>query len=318
MSESDTSIAEPAPAAAVSDGGAKGRIDALIDSGAAAAKAPEKKPPEAKAPAAKEPEKTPEKVEIPEGESLSDSSVDDEIASLATDEEKEEQEKAALEIAKKAAETETLDAKKLAEKLGVSIEEIYDIKFPYGEDGDAITLGELKDAGIRARTIDDETETLSNERNSFVNEQMKSRAELQSIVALLPDGIPPELVNQANYQRQIAVDRERSSLLEVLPAWQDQAIEKIARDAMADNLKQYGFQPIEIENMLDHRLVKLIHDFTRMRQKIIKPMAHLQKQKKKRSSRGNRKPKGQEQVQLATEQGKTDLKGAINTLLPRG
>ncbi len=249
-------------------------------------------------------------------ESLEDSSVDDEIAGLDADDKAPETDADEVEQPEV---VETLDAKSLAEKLGVSVEEIYGMKFPYGEDGDAITLGELKDAGIRARTIDQEAETLSDERNSFINEQMKSRSELQNIVSMLPDGIPPELIQAANYQHQQAVQRERISLLEAIPDWQDIAIETTAREAIAANLKQYGFQDIEISNMLDHRLVKLIHDFTRMRQKIVEPKAEIQRIKKlgKRPRSGSRRTRGEKQVAEANQIGRTDTRGAINKLLPR-
>ena len=253
-------------------------------------------------------------------ESLKESSVDDEIASLEADEtDPEADQEQDQEQDQETEPVETLDAKSLAEKLDVTVEEIYSMKFPYGENGDAITLGELKDAGIRARTIDEEVETLADQRNSFTNDQMKSRSELQNIVSMLPDGIPPELVQAANFQRQQAVQRERVSLLETLPDWQDSAVEEIARGAISDNLKQYGFQQIEIDNMLDHRLVKLMHDFTRMRQKIVKPAAEVQKMKKAaRGRRVSKSSRGQKQVSTANQQRRTDLKGAINTLLPRG
>jgi len=259
-----------------------------------------------------EPEAKPEK-----SESLEQSSVDDEIAGLDADDD-EAPETDADEIEQPEV-VETLDAKSLAEKLGVTVEEVYSMKFPYGEGGDAITLGELKDAGIRARTIDQESESLSDERNSFINEQMKSRSELQNIVSMLPDGIPPELVQAANYQHQQAVQRERVSLLETIPDWRDVAVEKLAREAIATNLKQYGFQDVEISNMLDHRLVKLIHDFTRMRQKIIKPTVELQRIKKlgKRPRSGSRHAHKKEQVAEANKLGRTDTRGAINKLLPR-
>ena len=257
----------------------------------------------------------PDKAEKPEGENLSESDIEGEIASLEADDKPDTE---GLETDQDETPPETMDVKQLAEKLDIPIDELYAVKFPYGEGGDAITLGELKDAGIRAKTIDLETETLADERNSFVNDQMRSRAELQSIVSLLPEGIPPELMQQANYQRQLVAQRERTSLLETLPEWQDSGIEKIARGAISENLRGYGFQPIEIDGMLDHRLIKVLHDFTRMRQAIIEPRAKLQKLKKKRAPRGSRKPRGQEQVDQASAQRRTDLKGAINTLLPRG
>ena len=130
---------------------------------------------------------------------------------------------------------ETMDAKKLAEKLGIDVKDVYDIRFPYGEDGDALSLGELKDIGIRARTIDDDTERLSQRREKFVNENMRSRQELQNIVGLLPD-IPPGLKDAAIRQHAAVQQTERINLLETMPTWRDPGIEAKARTDILDRI----------------------------------------------------------------------------------
>ena len=212
---------------------------------------------------------------------------------------------------------ETLDAKALAEKLGLPIEELYAMRFPYGEDGDAITLGELKDAGIRARTIDAEGESLSQERDSFINDRMKSRSELQNIVSLLPE-IPAELMQAAQQQQHLTMQQERVSLLEAIPEWSDPGIEQPARAAIQENLNLYGFSELEAAYMVDHRLVKLLHDYTRLRSKLVAPKAQVSKMKKttrrKPRSKQSRKREGVEQ---ANRIGRSDVRGAINKLLPR-
>lgn len=213
---------------------------------------------------------------------------------------------------------ESLTAKDLAEKLGVNVKDIYKIKFPYGRNGESLSLGELKDVGIRARDLDSQTTQLESDREAYTNDKMVSRAEMQNIISLLPE-IPQQLVDQAQAQYRNVVSQERVALMETIPAWSDPAKEKAARTDILTNLKTYGFTAVEMDHMLDHRLVKLLDDFTRLKGKLVKPKSDIQAMKKgatgkKRAPVGSRKR--QSNRKRSVEMGKQgDTRGAINTLL---
>ena len=208
-----------------------------------------------------------------------------------------------------------LDAKQLAERLNLSIDDVYAMRFNY-DDGESMTLGELKDLGSRSKTIDDETERLEADREDLVNEKLRSRDEMQSIIAMMPN-VSPQLLNQAREQFNLAVRRERSALMEAIPEWSDTAVEDQARSDILENLAQYGFKESEVKHMLDHRLVKLINDFTRLRNKVRKPLAEISAIKKrggKRRPAGNRSgAKKHERAKRIANQGK-DSRSAINSL----
>lgn len=209
-------------------------------------------------------------------------------------------------------------AKELAEKLGVNVKDVYKIKFPYGRNGESLSLGELKDVGIRARDLDSQTTQLESDREAYTNDKMVSRAEMQNIISLLPE-IPQQLVDQAQAQYRNVVSQERVALMETIPAWTDPAKEKLARVDILANLKTYGFTAVEMDHMLDHRLVKLLDDFTRLKGKLVKPKSDIQAMKKgatgkKRAPVGSRKR--QSNRKRSVEMGKQgDTRGAINTLL---
>ena len=287
------------------DTSARERIDALID--AKPVKDPDPSPPatQDKTPAA-DPEPTKTKDEPAETLGLSDDTFDEEIG----DDEQPDNEGESL----GEAEAETLDAKSLAEKLGIDVKDLYEMEFPYGENGEAITLGELKDAGIRARTIDEEAETLTNDRNSYVNEQMKSRNELQQIVSLLPD-IPPGLRDAAIRQHDVVRQTERVKMLETVPEWRDPGKEQEAMNNISSTLKEYGYSDTEMSYMLDHRMIKLFHDFTRLKGKLVKPKAAIQAVKKKSGSRRKNPDRGKNKRDTAAAIGsKGNVKGAIDKL----
>lgn len=209
--------------------------------------------------------------------------------------------------------------KALAERLGIEASEIYKMRIPVGDSGDTISLGELKDVGVRASTLDAEVETFESDRTEYINEKMKSRNELQNIISLLPSElITPELIQQARTQHAAMVRTERIGLLEALPRWKDPAVESEARTNMLEHLKGYGFNEVEVNNMLDHRLVKLIADFTALKLKVIKPRQEIKARKKKRPGvkQGSRS-KGRQTLERAVKIGRggQNIRGAVDALL---
>ena len=216
-------------------------------------------------------------------------------------------------------EPEPLDAQGLAEKLDMSIEDIYAIKFNTGE-GDPLTLGELKDAGTRVRTLVEDTEQLDAARVNHTNDTMRARAEIQQIVSLLPE-IPDELIRLAQHQYQQVSERERVNLVKAIPAFRDPSVEAERKAGMLDTVSQYGFNEVELNHMIDHRLVKLIDDFTRLRQKLVAPVKDIRLRKKGNKSNAQRVSKKrlskQEQRQTrANEMFSSGNKfGAIDILL---
>lgn len=209
-----------------------------------------------------------------------------------------------------------ITAKGLAEKLAMSVEEIYKIEFPYGQNGESLSLGELKDVGVRARDIDSQSEQLEIDREAHTNDKMISRAEMQNIISLMPD-IPQALVDQAQIQYRNVVNQERVLLMETMPAWSDPAVERTARDNILENLKTYGFTAVELKHMLDHRLVKLLDDFTRLKARAVLPKtvvkAATKRGKQKRTKAGS-KQRSKNRERSNELRGK-DTRGAINALL---
>jgi hypothetical protein len=216
---------------------------------------------------------------------------------------------------------ESLDPKALAEKLGIGVDEIYGIKFNYGDDGESLSLGELKDLGVRVKTIEQEAETLEVDRISLENDNMTSRAEIQNIVSLLPmDAITPQLVAAARQQHDNLVRDERVALLSAIPAWNEPGAELAARGEILENLKQYGFREVEVNHMMDHRLIKMVHDFTRLKSRLLPKTEEVRSLRKSgRLNKPARDRSGESRrVTKAKAIGKTgDVRGAINAIFDK-
>lgn len=212
---------------------------------------------------------------------------------------------------------EGLSVTDLAEKLGIDPKEIYGLRFKYGETGESLTLGELKDLGGLSTQLQEDSESIVQERDDILLDRMRSRSELNSILAMMPE-VSPEMMSEAKRQHTATVARERDSLLEILPEWADSAKENLAREAIAKNLADYGFNPLELTSILDHRMVFLLHDFTRLRESIRKPRAEIKRIQGRKGSKPRPRPKGekgkkrQERAKaIAKEQG---LQSGINSL----
>lgn len=215
---------------------------------------------------------------------------------------------------------EGLSVTDLAEKLGIDPAEVYGLRFKYGETGESLTLGELKDLGGLSTQLHEDSESIVQERDDILLDRMRSRSELNSILAMLPE-VSAEMMTEAKRQYTATVARERDSLLEILPAWSDSGNEKIARDAIARNLADYGFNPLELTSILDHRMVFLLHDFTRLRESIRKPKAEIQRIRGQKGSRKRKVPKGEKgskrQARAKGIASKDGLQAGINSLFDK-
>jgi len=175
----------------------------------------------------------------------------------------------------------------LAEQLGVDADEIYKLKIPMRDDGEMVTLGALKDQAGKALDLDAQSAEIEERRTSFENDMLRSRQQLNDIVSLLPE-VPPALVERARANQIEATDRERNALLEVMPAWKDDQVYQSAQADILEAVADYGFQRFDLDAVVDHRLIKLLHDFTGMKKRIAAANAKAKELRDATPRRGKR------------------------------
>lgn len=119
--------------------------------------------------------------------------------------------------------------------------------------GQKMTLGELKDfyQAHDAKVVD----LIERE-----NKVMSQYRELQELGQYL--NLPPEERQKIQQQQSQYLHTQHGLMLEAIPEWKDQAAFEKGRLAIFDLGKEYG---VDLSQVADHAVVKMLHDFSRLK-----------------------------------------------------
>ena len=126
------------------------------------------------------------------------------------------------------------------------------------QDGSKIKLGELKDHYQSAQKH--QMEVI--ERENAVMARMAELSELAQHVQL-----PPQAVQQIRQQQERYLLGEHQRMLEAIPEFKDATVFTQAKQAIQELGAEYGIAD-QIGQISDHRIVKLLHDYARLRGQI--------------------------------------------------
>lgn len=215
-----------------------------------------------------------------------------------------------------------LNPKDIAEKLGVSIKDVYAMGVPFG--GELVPLGKLKDAyQDQERT---KSERATNEARSIAreNELMAKETQLRQMVKDVAHAIPPETAAKYEQQYKDYIQREQEAVFTSIPDWTDPAVLATERRAIQKTLRGYGYGEAEIAGLHDHRLVKLIRDYTALKGRVdaikkIKPKPQAKTSPKPGGTRVPQRSASADAVARAKRTGgRTDTIRAIGALIGKG
>ena len=164
----------------------------------------------------------------------------------------------------------------LAEKAGTTIEEIYKLPVAMPDGRSSRTLGELKDSYQDVEAIEEQRGAFEAHRTAFENDMIRSRGELQEVLKMLPE-IPEAVIAQARQKYAELIDNERAALLAVKPEWADPDKFMAAQDQMVEAIADYGFRKSDLSDVKDHRLTKLIYDFSVLKRRVSEAKASRKK-----------------------------------------
>lgn len=133
----------------------------------------------------------------------------------------------------------------------------YDQEVPMPDGREATTLGALKDRVIELERTE---EQIINRENDL----MKRSDELTQALQLAGGELPPELKQQMQALQHTHLQRESDAMFESIPAWKDPAVMKEDRKSLVKLGTTYGLSHKEISGIMDHRLIKLMHDHVRL------------------------------------------------------
>ncbi len=166
-----------------------------------------------------------------------------------------------------------------AEQDDVDWNQEIEINMPYGME--SMTLSDMKD---KISNLHISTKQVQDQENKL----MVRRQEIEAIVNVIGE-IPPEIRQQLDNQHQAVLVRENQLLLDAIPDWSDEKTFLNDRTSMLQLSSEYGFSESEFNTVADHRLVKLIRDYSALKNKLEK--ADPKKIAKQKNATGHAKRK---------------------------
>lgn len=183
----------------------------------------------------------------------------------------------------------------LAEKLGVGLDELYQLELASGGEGETFTVGQMKDAFAESQqnALDkiEWEETKARDQRKL----MQETAELQQIMAALPPGaVNEQTLAQIRERTAAHVDAENALTLQVIPEWEDDRQRESDIKGMSEHLQSYGFPPDYMANVVNHRQRKYIRDMWLLQSRMDQAIAQVKKGRpaKEPTARTPGKPKG--------------------------
>jgi len=122
--------------------------------------------------------------------------------------------------------------------------------------GEKLTLGQLKD--FYQESAQREVAMIERE-----NKVMQQSQELQEMAGYL--NLPPEAKQKIAQQQLQYLQGEHAAMLNAIPEFKDQAAFEKGRLAIFELGKEYG---VDTSRVTDHRVVKMLHDFGRLKAQI--------------------------------------------------
>ena len=202
--------------------------------------------------------------EADESQDANTEDTNQEIDSSATEQEPVKAPETDREAPEKAA---TLSVKDLAEKLDMRPQDLYgSLEIDVG--GQKITLSELKDRGKDLFSA--ETKLAKAEEHTLTSENDLLRKNRELALATQRLGREPTATEraEADHLHQEFVSHENRATLQAIPDWSDPATQSSDVTLIGETLTEYGFSPVEISNIFDHRQVKMLRDYALLRKRL--------------------------------------------------
>ena len=156
----------------------------------------------------------------------------------------------------------------LAEKLDISVEDLYQDLTLDLRDGETITLGEFKDQAKDLQRANVLLNKAEETKVSGENELLRKGREYKLVAQRLGrEPTPEERTEAANLYSQY-VERENSNTLDVISDWSDKAVRTEDLKSISTLLSEYGFSAAEQGATVDHRQVKLLRDYDQLRRRL--------------------------------------------------
>ncbi len=178
--------------------------------------------------------------------------------------------------------------KQLAERLGVKPGDIYKA-LKIDLDGVEVSLGEFKDRAKELHRVDVLLAEAESHRTASQNETLRQSRALSIAMARLGRALTPGEVAQADEQHNEYLKGENQKTLNVISEWSDATVQSSELKAIGKLLIEYGLSPAEIQGVADHRQIKILNDFARLRSRMKSASDSVQRKKGSKPGKARRR-----------------------------
>lgn len=206
----------------------------------------------------------------------------------------------------------------LAGTLDMDLDALYKLEIASSEDGESITIEQLKDQHSKA--VDFELTQLEHEERRIQQEQDLTRAqsELQEILQALPqNAVKPEVLQKIRERSNATTTLERQKTLVAIPEWKDADTRQADVAAMTEHLQGYGYPVGYLGNVVDHRQLKYIRDNWQREERMRKALEAVRAGKPAKSAANKSQktaPKKGSLSSIKVPKGESKLKAAFSNL----
>lgn len=210
----------------------------------------------------------------------------------------------------------SLSLEGLAEKLGVTVAELYELEIPMPDGEETLKLSDLKDKATQYKRDEAERLGWETERATERNQLANDRAEMETLLGMMPASArTPALLRQAQQQLEQLRQSEAVKLVRRVPEWKDPVQFAADMETIEPHIKEFGFSNEELLQVYDHRLLSYIRHNALREQKIQTMLEDARSRKQRKGSPDNtngRQPANKRQPQPRS---RNDRVSAVSALL---
>lgn len=207
----------------------------------------------------------------------------------------------------------------LAERLGVKPAEIYS-SLKLDLDGTSVSLGEFKDRAKDLNRIDELTLDAEGRKTDSENEVMRQQRALSIAMQSLGRTLTPGEIERSDRIYGEYLRSENAKTLGIIGEWSDATVQNTELRAIGALMSEYGMSPAEIKAVADHRQIKILNDFSRLRKRVADAKESLHRKHKNQSGKSRRKTSDKpiERAKAAHKAGKLETNSMILALIADG
>lgn len=169
---------------------------------------------------------------------------------------------------------------KAEKKTEIDYKKEFEVPMPEGIE--TANIGQLKDAYVNQQKI-------SNEQAENSNKLMVQRQELTELIEYIGvKNLNPQAQAKVKAMQNATLQRENVKMMQAIPEWKDNITFQTDRSEMLDLSGQYGIGENDVNGISDHRWIKMLRDYTKLKAQFKKTQQTFEKNKT--SSRKIKKP----------------------------